>query len=134
MTTDHPCQLCGERHPARYQFDAKEHGGAKVTCARCVAGLLAARDAENRELRAEVERLKRGDFTPEEFQNLCHNLHEKPGCTLELQGKGCDAFQKKLFGRAWHSSDATAEETDQWIARLERLEAVTRPIGGEDEC
>jgi hypothetical protein len=46
MTTDHPCQLCGERHPARYQFDCMESGGAKVTCARCVAGLLAARDAE----------------------------------------------------------------------------------------
>jgi hypothetical protein len=55
VTTDHPCQLCGERHPARYQFDAKEHGGAKVTCARCVAGLLAARDAEINRLQADLD-------------------------------------------------------------------------------
>ena len=50
-------------------------------------------------LTIEVARLKRGDFTPEEFQNLCHNLHERPVCTREEFSQGCLQFQEKLFGK-----------------------------------
>lgn len=48
----------------------------------------------------EVERLKRGEFTREEFQNLCHNRHEKPGCTAQDFFDGCAAFQKSMFGHS----------------------------------
>lgn len=49
-------------------------------------------------LRDEVARLKRGDFTAEEFQNLCHNLPED--CTSEAFCNGCEEYQKKLFGES----------------------------------
>ena len=55
--------------------------------------------AEREMLMNEVSRLKRGDFTPEEFQNLCHNLHERPVCTREEFAQGCLQFQEKLFGK-----------------------------------
>lgn len=46
----------------------------------------------------EIARLKRGDFTKEEFQNLCHNRHEKEGCTAQDFFNGCAEYQKSLFG------------------------------------
>lgn len=45
----------------------------------------------------EVERLKRGDFTEEEFQNLCHNTDIQAG--FDVFAKGCEAYQQKMFGR-----------------------------------
>jgi hypothetical protein len=45
----------------------------------------------------ENRRLKRGNFTPEEFQNLCHNLSEKD---KEKFFQGCAEYQRKLFGEA----------------------------------
>lgn len=49
-------------------------------------------------LTAEIRRLKRGDFTAEEFQALCHHLDENPACTpLEFM-RGCFEYQQKLFG------------------------------------
>lgn len=52
------------------------------------------------ELEAEVARLKRGDFTPTEFQDLCHHRDEKPGCTRADFEAGCHEYQKRLFGEA----------------------------------
>lgn len=46
-------------------------------------------------LTLELERLKRGDFTEEEFQNLCHNFSEEDKVSFF---RGCTEFQKKLFG------------------------------------
>jgi hypothetical protein len=43
----------------------------------------------------EIERLKSGNFTPEELQNLCHNL-SCDECKLFI--KGCRDYQMKLFG------------------------------------
>ena len=51
-----------------------------------------------RRLVAEVRRLKRGDFTPKEFQDLCHHRDERPGCTRESFEAGCREYQRKLFG------------------------------------
>lgn len=51
-----------------------------------------------RDLEAEVARLKRGDFTPEEFQALCHHRDEKPGCTRAEFEVGCREYQERLFG------------------------------------
>jgi hypothetical protein len=50
---------------------------------------------ENRSLKKEVERLKEGDFTPEELQNLCHNLQ---GCGRAEFEEGCRRYQEQLFG------------------------------------
>lgn len=40
-------------------------------------------------------RLRRGDFTEAEFQNLCHNFSE---CDKERFKQGCREYQAKLFG------------------------------------
>lgn len=45
----------------------------------------------------EVERLRAGSFTPQEFQNLCHNFDEKD---REVFVAGCIEYQKKLFGES----------------------------------
>lgn len=47
-----------------------------------------------RNLQEENERLKRGEFTPEEVQNFCHNLKG----TLKEFCKGCEEYQQKLYG------------------------------------
>lgn len=43
----------------------------------------------------EIERLLRGDFTEEEFQNLCHNFSEQDAERFKHE---CIEYQKKLFG------------------------------------
>lgn len=48
-----------------------------------------------REARAECDRLKNGDFTRDEFQNLCHNLPDD--CTPESFCDGCELYHHKLF-------------------------------------
>lgn len=62
-------------------------GPLSITTALKIVGLV-----------AEVRRLRRGDFTPEEFQNLCHHRDQKPGCTRQDFEEGCRQYQAKLFG------------------------------------
>lgn len=45
--------------------------------------------------KGEVQRLKAGKFTEEEFQNLCHNLDSD--CPFRF-GRGCIEYNKKMFG------------------------------------
>jgi hypothetical protein len=52
-----------------------------------------------RELLAEVKRLLRGDFAPEEFQALCHHWEERAVSREEFEA-GCREYQAKLFGGA----------------------------------
>lgn len=52
---------------------------------------------EELRLAGEVERLKRGDFTDEEFQELCHSKSLEDGFTAFASG--CQDYQKKLFGK-----------------------------------
>lgn len=47
-------------------------------------------------LQSEVRRLKAGDFTEDEFQNLCHKMNENNGPQKFCDG--CEAYQQKLFG------------------------------------
>jgi hypothetical protein len=47
------------------------------------------------ETKAEVERLRRGDFTEEEFHDLCHNLSEDNEQRFK---QAFSDYQKKLFG------------------------------------
>lgn len=46
-------------------------------------------------LEQEISRLKRGDFTELEFQNLCHKFNEDDKTRF---CNGCEEYQKKLFG------------------------------------
>lgn len=62
------------------------------------------------ELEAELTRLKRGEFTPEEFQRLCHHWDERPGCTREAFEQGCREYQKKLFGEGTCETGVSVEE------------------------
>jgi hypothetical protein len=49
-------------------------------------------------LHEEIDRLRTGNFTAEEFQSICHNLPED--CTAEAFCKGCEDYQTNLFGRS----------------------------------
>ncbi len=51
--------------------------------------------AENHALTQEIARLKAGQFTEGEFQDLCH---DKFPCTREEFEQGCKDYQDKLFG------------------------------------
>jgi hypothetical protein len=52
-----------------------------------------------RRLLEEVKRLRNGDLTPQELQNVCHNLHQKKiDCTRQEFRLGCDLMIEKLFG------------------------------------
>lgn len=51
-------------------------------------------DSDN-SLEKEIERLKAGRFTEEEFQNLCHTFSEDDECRFKA---GCVEYHKKLFG------------------------------------
>lgn len=58
-----------------------------------------------KEILAEMRRLKTGDFSEEEFQNLCHNFDEADADRFAL---GCRDYQKLLFGRcAWSNRSLT---------------------------
>jgi hypothetical protein len=50
-------------------------------------------------LSKEIDRLKAGDLTPDEFQNLCHNLHlkDKPCSRAEFEA-GCRECADRIFG------------------------------------
>lgn len=61
----------------------------------CIACELAYQRSEVNRLRAEVDRLKRGEFTEAEFQFLCHNLSEDDERRFK---RGCLDYQNKLFG------------------------------------
>lgn len=52
------------------------------------------------ELTAEVRRLRKGDLTPQEFQDLCHNLHDRPECTPKEFADGWSSFNANCSGRA----------------------------------
>lgn len=46
-------------------------------------------------LQSEIDRLKSGDFTEQEFQNLCHKFSEEDEKRFKA---GCLEYQNKLFG------------------------------------
>jgi len=73
--------------------DAKEFAYAICNLSNRMALRLG---AERDEARKEVTRLKAGDFTEEEFQNLCHN--KEKSVSPEDFCRGCEEYQRKLFG------------------------------------
>lgn len=77
-----------------------------------------------RDLEAEIGRLKRGDLTPEEVQNLCHNLHEKGTVTRVEFEHGCYLFQEKLFGPKGDKFIAFRQSGEErWIGPFETGDA-----------
>jgi hypothetical protein len=83
-------------------------------------------EAERDALRAENERLLRGDFTDAELQSLCHNRDGKGYAAFV---DGCSEYQWKLFGQC---------ERDTLAARVKELEAALqaerkRSMTGGDE-
>ena len=50
------------------------------------------------ELNKEIERLKSGNFTDKEFQDLCHTQQVQDGYTSFVNG--CNEYQNKLFGKS----------------------------------
>lgn len=84
--------------------------------------------------RAEVERLRRGDFTPEEFQGLCHHRDKRPGCKPAEFFQGCEDYQRKLFGYAEADEmrkaiDLLSRESDLTAAR-EQATALVGALEG----
>lgn len=45
----------------------------------------------------EIERLRSGNFSVDEFQGLCHNRSVQDG--FEAFADGCETYQRQLFGR-----------------------------------
>jgi hypothetical protein len=72
-------------------------------------------------LTAEVERLKRGDLTPDEFQGLCHNLTEKQLARHCLRLMAERDRSRKL-------NEHNAEMKERLYARVAELEAALRRI------
>lgn len=83
-------------------------------------GIIAAAIAAER---AEVERLKRGEFTREEFQALCHHRDERPGCTAADFAAGCREYQAKLFGQTAPLPPPTPEPVSENIRYLAAIDA-----------
>lgn len=48
-----------------------------------------------RDASEEIDRLKAGRFTEDEFQNLCHTFSADDACRFR---QGCEEYQRKLFG------------------------------------
>lgn len=63
---------------------------------------------------AEVRRLRRGEFTREEFHELCHHLDKNPNCTRADFESGCAAYQLKLFGPNPVPADPVPHASHVW--------------------
>lgn len=71
----------------------------------------------------ENERLRAGKFTRDEWQNLCHDMHESgTPCNLQEFAEGCEMFQIHLYGE-----NATAnlrQENERLRAALGAIMAI----------
>lgn len=86
----------------------------------------------------EVARLKRGEFTEEELQELCHNLGEEDADAFFA---GCCQYQHKLFGdtavaRALERAAAVVEAASPSIGeeRAAELAKEIRALGREEQA
>lgn len=81
---------------------------------------------EKLKLVEEINRLKRGYFTDEEFQALCHNLSEEDLAKFKL---GCYAYWKKLFG-----TQSVKYSVDDDGVEWYRFDKVTVAVRGGKEA
>lgn len=75
-------------------------------------------------LQGEITRLKEGDFTPEEFQNLCHNNYP---CSLKEFRQGCRDYQCWLFGAATVSREEEVESVEEEKAQERQGKSLSVP-------
>jgi len=59
----------------------------------------------------DVGRLRAGKFTPEELQNLCHNVSEADKVAFFA---GCAEYQRKLFGESAHDRSEFEERVRKY--------------------
>ena len=111
LLSQQQCAFCNKR------FAADE---AEIRlCVSCLSNQLTPEEVQ--ELHKEITRLKRGDFTPDEFQGLCHHLDERLGITREEFCHGCEEYQEKLFGPKERFQSAVAFGTTL-PSRLDNLQ------------
>lgn len=131
---DHTClqNLCLKAGIAESKVLGDSYG---VPCIQDLAEMLVEK------LREENERLKEGKFTPQEFQNLCHNRHfTQLGTTSHEFYEGCHLYQKQLFGES--EREQLQAEIQNWqkacecehgdkVAIFERLVVVQQLLDNE---
>jgi len=80
---------------------------------------------EIRRLRAEVERLTSGKWTPQEVNDLCHDLPKVVG--PRAYADGCAKQQRELFGCA-PDADRIAELEARVAEQAAEIERLSRPV------
>ena len=102
--TQRTCPLCGGRYTCfgDSYSDGEERIERPFSSQQCVnreCGLPCSLWNQIEMLQSEIKRLKSANLTPEEFNELCHDLHDK-GCpiTRDQHKHNCDEFREKLFG------------------------------------
>lgn len=98
---EYTCAVCSKSGIYTHLLAGKEY------CVSCLHKHAA-------KLLAEINRLKEGDFTPEEMHNLCHN---KKSVSPKEFCDGCEAYQQQLFGRS--PITELRAENDKLRAQLE---------------
>jgi hypothetical protein len=68
---------------------------AQAEIKQLVHGVCTVHVADLKAAQQEIERLKSGKFSHEEFHNLCH---ENYPCNRLAFERGCEEYQEKLFG------------------------------------
>src|SRR5688572_27790919 len=79
--------------------------------------------AEVLELEKEINRLKAGNFTEEEFQNLCHNKQIQDG--YECFKQGCNEYQKKLFGKCQNEEELAKQN----LSKIDNINQQFKLLG-----
>jgi hypothetical protein len=108
----------GCRHPRERMIEWVDEGACPI-CLTATAGMRG----------EEIDRLKRGDFTPEEFQNLCHDLND---ADRDHFCDGCEQYQIKLFGSSpitelkAELAALTVPAVGSWAWALEQMKAGRR--------
>lgn len=85
---------------------------------------------ENGQLRDDIARLKYGKFTPDELQDLCHNLSGDCVAQYEAFCDGCASYQRKMFGKADRDAFAATEQKQkEELNRLRQILSVWDKAG-----
>jgi hypothetical protein len=115
----------------RYRGRRKKNWG-HFKCLSCDYGCLAEfeppdfkKPMTKIDLEKEVARLKEGNFTEEEFQNLCHKFQQED---ITRFCKGCENYQTKLFGRS--PITELKNERDKLLAEIEDAKNLVKDPQG----
>ena len=95
----------------------KQLGIVQVECTKLLA--------EKRVMASELARLQAGQFTSEEINAICHDLHGR--VTAREFANGCTAEQRKLYGCA-----PDADEKKQALDLLDKIELECKHTRGPE--